>query len=321
MPAEAQPLVSVITPVYNGADHLAEAIDSVLAQSYENWNYVISDNASTDRTREIALDYASRDERIRIVTHREHVGLLQSWNRSVKLIADESAYMKVLHADDWLFPACLEKMVAVAELNPSVGIVGSYRLAGSLVDLDGIPYDSPVVSGRELVRGRLVREQYPFVFGSPSSLMFRSDLVRERNPFYDESNLHADTGVCYDILLESDFGFVHQVLTYTRRHQGAFTAYTKRVGTYKPLHLEHLLDYGPACLTRRELEEQIGIRVAAYLRFLARRPHRFRDSEFRDFHVAALSRLQDRVTAGEVGRGLALRIRRKLALAARVLPN
>jgi glycosyltransferase involved in cell wall biosynthesis len=298
-----QPLVSIVTPVYNGERHLAEAIESVLSQTHANWDYTISDNRSTDRTREIAEEYASKDERIRVVSHDEHVGLLQSWNRAIGLISSESKYVKVLHADDWLFPECVARMVALAEEHPSVGVVGAYRLEGRRVGLDGIPYETSVIPGRDFCRGRFLG-LYPFVFGSPSSLMFRADLVRKRDPFYDESNLHADTGACYDVLLESDFGFVHQVLTYTRRHQEAFTSFTKRVGTYKPLHFEQLLKYGPVYLSRTEYERVVAGRAVNYARFLLWNAHRFRDGEFRDFHLAAIARLRNQIAAGELGRGL-----------------
>ncbi|HET6657042.1 MAG TPA: glycosyltransferase family 2 protein [Gaiellaceae bacterium] len=314
--SDDRPLVSVVTPVFNGGEHLAEAIESVLAQTYENWDYAICDNVSTDNTREVAEEYAHKDERIRLVTHDEHLGLLENWNRAIRLISPESKYAKVLHADDWFFPECFERMVALAEEHPSVGIVGAYRLEGDTVGLDGIPYTQPVVPGLELCRGRFLRETYPFVFGAPSSLMFRSDLVRKRDPFYDETNLHSDTGVCYDVLQESDFGFVHQVLTYTRRHTGAFTSYTQRVGTYKPLHLEHLLRYGPGCLTPHEFEDQVGRRVTKYARFLLLRAHRFSDPEFRTFHLEALARLRTELglarMTGMAGRSTLVRVERRL---------
>ena len=63
------PLVSVVTPVYNGAAFVSECIESVLAQTYENWEYVIVDNCSTDGTAEIAAGYASSDPRIRLVAN------------------------------------------------------------------------------------------------------------------------------------------------------------------------------------------------------------------------------------------------------------
>ena len=61
------PLVSVVTPVYNGAEFLVEFIESVLRQTYEDWEYVIVDNRSTDRTLEIAQSFEARDPRIRVV--------------------------------------------------------------------------------------------------------------------------------------------------------------------------------------------------------------------------------------------------------------
>src|SRR5882724_7298074 len=61
----SQPLISVVTPVYNGAEHLAECIESVLAQTYQNWDYTIVDNCSTDGSVEIARRYAAKDRRIR----------------------------------------------------------------------------------------------------------------------------------------------------------------------------------------------------------------------------------------------------------------
>ena len=66
------PLVSVVTPVYNGETTLCECIESVLAQTYPNWNYVIVDNCSTDRTHDIAQEYAVKDARIRV--HRNDLG-------------------------------------------------------------------------------------------------------------------------------------------------------------------------------------------------------------------------------------------------------
>ena len=125
----AEPLVSVVTPVYNGAAYLAECIESVLRQTHGRFEHVISDNRSTDDSLAIARRYAAEDPRIRVVAHDEHLSHhLASWNRSMRLISDEAAYVKVVHADDWLFDACIERMVALAESHPSVGLVSAYRL-------------------------------------------------------------------------------------------------------------------------------------------------------------------------------------------------
>ena len=71
-----QPLVSILTPVYNGADYLAECIESVLQQTYQNYEYIIVNNCSTDGTLQIALDYALKDKRIRVLNNEKFVGVI-----------------------------------------------------------------------------------------------------------------------------------------------------------------------------------------------------------------------------------------------------
>jgi glycosyltransferase involved in cell wall biosynthesis len=104
-----------------------------------NWQYVIVNNRSTDRTLDIAESYARRDSRIKIHTNQEFLSLMKNWNHAMRLVLPKSKYCKIVHADDWLFPECVEKMVEVAEAYPSVGIVGAYRLDEDKVNLDGLP--------------------------------------------------------------------------------------------------------------------------------------------------------------------------------------
>ena len=163
-----QPLVSIVTPVYNTEKYLAQCIESVLAQTYANWEYVIVNNCSTDRSADIAQHYARQDSRIRICHNEQFLTQLQNCNHAFRQISPESKYCKAVHADDWLFPECVSRMVEVAEANPSVGIVGSYRLEETRVDLDGLPFPNIVVSGRDICRLTLLGKLY--VFGSPTSL-------------------------------------------------------------------------------------------------------------------------------------------------------
>src|SRR5260370_37263796 len=102
-----QPLVSVITPVYNGEEFLAECIESVLAQTYQNWDYTIVNNRSTDRTLQIAKSYAAKDSRIRVHNNRDFLTIIQNHNHAIRQISPDSKYCKVVLADHCLFPACL----------------------------------------------------------------------------------------------------------------------------------------------------------------------------------------------------------------------
>lgn len=291
MNLESQPLVSVVTPVYNAEKYLAECIESVLAQTYQNWEYVIVNNCSSDHSLEIAERYAQRDARIRICNNTEFLSVIQNFNHTVRQISPESKYCKVVHADDWLFPNCIMEMVKVAEANPSVGIVGSYVLEGTRVKCDGLPYPSTVLSGRELCRAMLLDSSL-YVFGSPTSLLIRSDLIRSREVFYNEANIHAaDKEACFDVLQHTNFGFVHQVLTYTRVHPESQTAIQRSINTLRLGNLMIFMKYGPVYLSNEEYEKRMKQIIESYYRFLGKSALQRKGREFWNYHREGLGSL------------------------------
>ncbi|MDH3715312.1 MAG: glycosyltransferase [Gammaproteobacteria bacterium] len=290
-----EPLVSIVTPVYNGAEYLAECIESVLAQTYQNWEYVIVDNRSTDRTAELASHYAKLDPRITVHSNDSFLPVMENWNHSLTRIDPLSKYTKMVHADDLLMPDCIRSMVDVAERNPSAGIVGAYRIDGERVNLDALPYPTELVPGTEMCRQRLLGG--PDMFGSPTSILLRSNLIKARDNFYDPDNLHADTDVCFDLLRSADFGFVNQVLTYTRRHNESVTSFAKTIDTYKTGQFVRLLKYGPFYLSKNEYQARLKKVENSYYRFLGARllsnflksKYRKRRAEFWSYHKSALS--------------------------------
>ena len=110
---------------------------------------MIVNNGSKDKTGEIADDFAKIDPRVRVVHNTTTLDIIPNWNFSLSQGSQESSYYKVIHADDCLFPDCIERMVRLAEAHPSVGLVSSYRLCGKRVTCDGIPYKCEVMSGKE----------------------------------------------------------------------------------------------------------------------------------------------------------------------------
>jgi glycosyltransferase involved in cell wall biosynthesis len=284
-----QPLVSVLTPVYNGEKYLAECIESVLAQTYANWEYIIVNNCSQDRTLEIAEHYAGQDSRIRIHNNQIFISMGANHNLALQQISAASQHIKMLHADDWLFPDCILAMVGVAEVHPSVGIVGAYGLRGDRVTWDGLPYPSTVVSGRELCRRSLLDGLY--VFGSPTSLLIRSDLIRKRQVLYNEANIHLDKEICFDLLQDSDFGFIHQVLTYTRIHDEAATSFSERINTYLLGNLVILTKYGPIYLDSAEYKKCLKQHLGVYYTFLGQSLLHRKGKEFWEYHKNGLHNL------------------------------
>jgi glycosyltransferase involved in cell wall biosynthesis len=266
MSLSEEPLVSVVTPTYNMGDFLAECIESILRQTYRNFEYIIVNNCSTDQSLEIALEYAKKDNRIRVHNNKEFVGVMENHNIALSLISPEAKYCKVVCADDFIFPDCLIKMVELAEANPSVGLVGSYSLAGKKVMYDGLEYERKVVNGREISRATLLGG--PYVFGCPTSLLYRADLVRKTKAFYPNSNPHCDTTACYQSLEHSDFGFVYQVLSYTRIHAGSQTSRSIKFGIINLAMLADLARFGPKYLNPVELRQRFATLTDKYYREL-----------------------------------------------------
>ena len=286
MDSATQPLVSIVTPMHNEAAHLAECIESVLGQTYQNWEYIIVDNCSTDGSAEIAKKCAEDDSRVRVLKNSEFLDAIPNHNAALRQISPVSKYCKVVFADDWIFPDCVERMVTVAEAHPSVGLVGAYGMEGSQVVWTGLPYPSTVVSGHEICRRLFLEDLY--VFGTATSLLYRADLVRSRDPFFDVSNIHSDMETCVILLKNCDFGFVHQVLTFTRAREGSLITVSRRVNTLAASKLSQLVTHGRHFLTPEEFAGCLEQSVSEYYWYLAGSFVRGRDRAFWEYHKKAL---------------------------------
>jgi glycosyltransferase involved in cell wall biosynthesis len=283
MNTTSQPPVSIVTPVYNEEKYIGECIESVLAQTYQNWDYTIVNNCSTDKSMEIASRYAAADSRIRIHENKRFLNIVANHNLSVQQISPASKYCKVVLGDDWIFPECLEKMVAVAEACPSVGVVSAYQLHGEQVRSTGLSYQTMLVSGREACRQFLLQKYV--LFGTPTSVLYRADLVRNQNPFYLETEMCcADWEACLALLSTSDLGFVHQVLTFSRQRTGSVGAIASDTGGNLASLLRILLAYGRKCLTKEDFEKALELRLSQYYEFLGRRLWVERDKDFWAYH-------------------------------------
>ncbi|NOK62913.1 MAG: hypothetical protein GFH27_549293n310 [Chloroflexi bacterium AL-W] len=115
------PQVSVALPVYNGEPFLREAIDSVLAQTFEDFELIITDNASTDATPEICLAYAEADPRVRYYRNLHNIGAAGNYNLTVELAHGQ--YLRWLAHDDMFASTLLERSVAVLDTHPEVVLV------------------------------------------------------------------------------------------------------------------------------------------------------------------------------------------------------
>jgi glycosyltransferase involved in cell wall biosynthesis len=293
----SRPLVSVVTPFYNTAPYLAECIESVLGQSYSKYEYLLVDNCSTDGSSEIANSYARRDSRIRVVRCSQFVPQLRNYNRALEEISQVSEYCKIVEADNYIFPDCLELMVRAFEQSETIGLVSSYSLKGSELLGSGYPCPMPIIPGREWARRYLPSAPFAFVFGSPTTVMYRSAVVGRHQPFFDESLLHPDTEKCMEILQHWDFGFVHQVLSFLRTDNVNESISSARE-KFQPVALDRYIiaqRYASVFLDADEAKDLKIRSKRGYYRVLAEEAIRFRGLAFWRYHDLGLKTLRERL--------------------------
>jgi glycosyltransferase involved in cell wall biosynthesis len=174
---DAFPLVSVGLAVYNGENFVEAAIRSILAQSWQNWELIISDNASTDSTEQICLTYAARDKRIRYYRNDTNLGAAWNQNRVAQLAIGK--YFKLAAHDDVCAPRFLEECIRVMEKDSS--IVLSYSQT-KIIDRDGTIIESNDDASLTFKRSKLsqiLRLLIKPIFGD-GKLHFDSDSPRVR---------------------------------------------------------------------------------------------------------------------------------------------
>ena len=131
-----QPKVSVVMSVYNGSCYLRESVDSILNQTFTDFEFIIIDDGSTDNTWEILTKYAEGDRRIKLYKNEENIGLTKSLNKGLKLAAGE--YLARQDADDISLPTRFEKQVSFLQEHPEI-VLASCDI--ELINAEGLTTD------------------------------------------------------------------------------------------------------------------------------------------------------------------------------------
>jgi glycosyltransferase involved in cell wall biosynthesis len=304
------PFVSVVTPFHNTDEYLEESIRSVLDQDYTNFEYILVDNMSTDRSGEIADKYATLDDRIRVFRTPELYGQMKNYNFALGHIGPDSKYTKMCSADDYIHPRCISEMVALAETDERVAIVSSYSHMGAELLGIGLPPEVTVMSGQAAGRAYFLNNL--FLFGSPTTVMYRSDVVREKRPFFREAVLHADTELCFEVLEDSYFGFVHQVLSYLRTQDDSISGRSRDM---LPRYLDRVVivtRHGRRYLDDAEYRSCVAAADSDYYSALARRwLLRWADplpEDFWDYQRQGLESVGRQLDRGRVARHVAAEV-------------
>lgn len=183
--------ILVFVPTYNSEKYLRQCLDSVLQQTFQDWQCVISDDASIDKSVEIAREYEKIDSRFKVLTHEKNVGAANNWNRAKE--NNNSFATKILCADDYLFKDALKEQLDILQRNQT-SIVFSERYIA-------------FPSGRKL-HPRLPKyasnisfsDAFKFyvnlgrnIFGEPVTALFRTDLFVKSEGFYPKFEYSLDT--------------------------------------------------------------------------------------------------------------------------------
>lgn len=164
-----QPLVSVIMAVYNAEKFLSKSLDSVLGQSYSNFELILIDDCSTDSSLAIERSYADRDSRIVLLQNRANGGAAVARNKGLDNVHGD--YIAFLDSDDLISPERLAKQVAFFDQHPDVDLCGSYYIVFNEELGERVELKVPVSHERIIVE---------MLFGSPFAL---SAVMMRREPF------------------------------------------------------------------------------------------------------------------------------------------
>lgn len=211
-----QPLVSVVMSVLNGQDYVRRAIDSILAQSFEDFELILVNDGSTDKTLSIMKSY--KDERI-IILDKKHQGLVPCLNDGISQA--RGVYIARHDADDSSMPERFAQQIDYLKAHPDCGAVTSFA---SLVDVDGNEkgiYEAPFLSAdlkRRLYLGN--------TFVNGSSMIKRSLL--ETNPYVTTYGPTEDYALWTQLVSQTEFATIPQPLYRYQTHTGEITEFNSR---------------------------------------------------------------------------------------------
>ncbi|MGK4594721.1 glycosyltransferase family 2 protein [Amycolatopsis sp. w19] len=209
------PRLSIGLPVYNGEDYLAESLDALLGQSYENFELIISDNASSDRTEEISREYAKLDSRVRYVRQPVNIGCAPNHNYCVDVARGE--LFKWASDDDLYARDLLERCIEALDEHPEFVLSHSWTamIDEKAVVTQALEYPLNTVSPHAAER---FRSTLFAPGGDDDGAVIRTEVLRRVAPL--DSYHHADRTIISELALHGPFHQVPDWLYFRRDHPG-----------------------------------------------------------------------------------------------------
>lgn len=206
------PVVSVLMSVYNGEAYLKEAIECILEQSFSDFEFLITDDCSTDRSWNILQEYAERDERIRLFRNETNLGLTKSLNRGLHLARGK--YIARQDGDDIALGDRFQEQVTILEQQPQTVLV-SCNL--DLIDETGalLPHNIYRSCDPDLIPWYLLFLNY---LGGHSQVMFRRDIVLELGGYREDYRYSQDYELWSRLSRAGEIIILPKVLQLQRMH-------------------------------------------------------------------------------------------------------
>ena len=235
------PKISVVMPVYNRQDYLAEAIDSILNQTERDFEFIIIDDCSTDNTAKIIESY--KDKRIVLCPNAKKSYVSVSRNRGIKLA--KGKYIAFMDSDDISLPSRLERQVEYMDNNKNCSVLGSFILRFSSTDMHEASFP---ISDSDIK----VRLLYACPISNPTAFM-RSSVIKESRILHDENlEICVDYGFWVDSMPYVNFYNLPKVLLHYRNSPNNMTASTindpvavlRRQEVIRGIHKKALANFG-----------------------------------------------------------------------------
>lgn len=220
-----KPIISIVIPVYNGAKYLRQAIDSVMFQTWQDFELIIVDNASSDKTLEVSNSY--NDSRVSVYSETDHLPIYANFNRAASYASGK--YIKFLCADDLLLPLSLETLVTSILKDPHIGLVTSQRIAidaaGKHLRLLYLEHRGGLISGKEALQ--LVSKLNNFI-GEPSCVLIDKEIFTSLGGFDNRFCQLGDLHLWCRILSTNDLYYIQTPLSCYRLHTDQLTHHNLR---------------------------------------------------------------------------------------------
>ncbi len=239
------PLVSICIPTFNGAKYLEEALESIEKQTYQNFEVVVSDDASQDSTLEIVRKFKKKiDSPVTITSHKPS-GIGANWNNCVKYA--KGIYIKFLFQDDILEPTCIEEMVNLAETDNEIGMVyckrsflfeeGKKRYENWLrnykdlhIYWKGLHITEGVIVGKTYLKDRNIFSFPENKIGEPTAVLLRKECFVNIGGFSTSFKQALDIEYWLRVMKVYKIGFIDKRLVYFRLHKEQATQINKTQG-------------------------------------------------------------------------------------------